>query len=79
MHILSLRHLTTFSNCPGNDDSWATSATTHTYFRHIQMWGSSAAPTVASTALPRSSELSGPLIAFAAVLVLHFLRDFHEY
>ncbi|EKM54469.1 polysaccharide lyase family 14 protein [Phanerochaete carnosa HHB-10118-sp] len=27
----------------GNDSSWATPMTTHTYFRNIQLWGSSAA------------------------------------
>lgn len=27
---------------PGSDDSWATPATTHTYFRNIRLWGATA-------------------------------------
>lgn len=43
----------------GNDESWATPKTVHSYFRNIQLWGSTepstaSGPTIKNSALPRT-------------------------
>ncbi|RXW21637.1 hypothetical protein EST38_g4206 [Candolleomyces aberdarensis] len=63
----------------GNDDSWATPNTVHSYFRNIQMWGgenpsSLTGPVIKSNALPQTPRTAAGFvmasIAFGAVTAL---------
>lgn len=42
----------------GDNSSWATPQTTHTYFRNIQLWGSSAASDLAGATVNSASLIS---------------------
>ncbi|KAI5123923.1 hypothetical protein M0805_006341 [Coniferiporia weirii] len=52
----------------GDDSSWATPVDTHTYFRNIEMWGSSSPSTMSDSVRVRATEWGW--IVFIAVFVL---------
>ncbi|KLO14292.1 hypothetical protein SCHPADRAFT_826682 [Schizopora paradoxa] len=52
----------------GHDDSWATPVTTHTYFRNIELWGSSQQSTQTSSA-PTSRSTEWGWIVLVSVFV----------
>ncbi|EJD02951.1 uncharacterized protein FOMMEDRAFT_140748 [Fomitiporia mediterranea MF3/22] len=53
----------------GDDSSWATPVDTHTYFRNIQMWGSSNPSTMSSNSSVRARVMEWGWVILVAVLV----------
>ena len=51
----------------GGDDSWASTADTHTYFRNIKMFGSSTGSTMSGSVMTRQSEWTWVLLLAVVV------------
>jgi hypothetical protein len=68
-HIL----LTNSDKNLGSDTSWATPVTTHTYFRNVQLWGSSAASNFTGQSnndAPSTIKFSSMALVFALLAVV---------
>jgi len=61
-------YLSTFFG--GSDASWATPVTTHTYFRNIQLWGSSAASNLTAQVFSNAASTRKPKLTMLASLLL---------
>jgi len=64
-------YLSTFFG--GSDASWSTPVTTHTYFRNIQLWGSSAASNLTGQLVHNDAPTNKPLSTMLALLLLTFI------
>ncbi|KAJ7497309.1 polysaccharide lyase family 14 protein [Mycena latifolia] len=54
----------------GSDSSWSTPATTHTYFRNMELWGSNAPSTLTGAKVTSSGELWSPDLAISVLIAL---------
>ena len=57
----------------GSDASWSTPSTTHTYFRNIRLWGSSAASNLTGQLVHSDAPTGRPISTTLALLVLTFI------
>ncbi|KAF8798713.1 polysaccharide lyase family 14 protein [Phlegmacium glaucopus] len=64
-------YLSTFFG--GSDASWSTPVTTHTYFRNIQLWGSSAASNLTGQLVNSDAPMGRPTSTTLALLLLVFI------
>jgi len=56
----------------GSDSSWSTPNTTHTYFRNMQLWGSSNPSTLTGAKVTNSGTLLSPALSTAILTALFF-------